>query len=151
MYFAAEQLPEYKEDLGTLLEDYQETLTPLHYDHFGQIELREYLRTIFQVLRNFSLLKGNEHVLFKNEQLFTLVFSVFMQSRDSESVRFCLEVLAQMGCYILVKQHPQGSPFLRRLSLVLQSQSPSLSLSEPHLTEAALECFCNLFGLSENE
>ena len=49
MYFAINNLDDYKHDLNEVINEYidQNTVKSIQYDQYGDIELQEYLRTMF--------------------------------------------------------------------------------------------------------
>lgn len=111
------------------------------YDEASYIITMEQVKVLLLVLRNLSMIRNNEIILFKCTGLIEVIVKVFSSLIDKEMTQNCLEFLTNLAKHIFLHDLPNYKEFLCTLIDCLQSD----------LAEQAIECFRKLTLPISNE
>ncbi|CAG9320527.1 unnamed protein product [Blepharisma stoltei] len=111
------------------------------YDEASYVVMMEQVKAILLVLRNLSMIRNNEIILFKCSGMIEAIVKIFSLLIDKEITQNCLEFLTNLAKHIFLQDLPNYRDLLCTLMDCLQSD----------LAESAIECFRKLTLPISNE
>lgn len=122
-----------------------ESYIKLRYESVSEIHLLEQAISIFQIIRNLSYIKSNDHAIHKHEKLHPLIIEMFIKTNNPQIQRNTLEILSNTSKFIQLKQlHCDPAALLVKLLAVL-------NLESTEDLESAVETLRHLIVFQENE
>lgn len=117
----------------------------LRYESVSEVHLLEQAASLFQILRNLSYIKSNDHAIYKHEKLHPMIIELFLKTNNPHIQRNCLEILSNTSKFIQLRQlHCEPASLLEKLLGLLNSE-------QAEDLESAVETLRHLVVFQENE